>query len=880
SARMVRERRGQLDALLDVELVLPRGASAASGAAVAPGPDATTILESEATVARGGAPNAPLAPGVMLGKYRLDRLLGAGGMGMVWAARDVDLDRSVALKVLRSSLDGNETARLRLVREARAMARLHHPNVVAIFDACTLEGRDVIAMELFDGETMAAWLTRQPPRDAVVAAILAAGRGLAVAHAAGMIHRDFKPHNVLIDQHGRVVVTDFGLARSIADGGAASKPSTDPRPMGSLDSVLTVPGTMLGTPAYMAPEQLSGGASDARADQFAFSATAWEALAGLRPFGGMTAVELFAAHAEPPRVAERVPRRLRWILARGLAMHPSERWPSVDAMLDAMTRAWRRPRRIALALAAAAAVAAIAVGGLALHRVPWQPRIIDLPAFEENGDGAALSPDGTRLAYISDRERAETFRVYIDAVPGGESRALTAPDDSFQTPRWTRDGKALLLVHWDPVTYRYRIVRQPLEGGPFTDLGPGIQADDCGDVVAIAEAERSLSQLLLRHPDGTRQVLVSTTTEWLTFPRCDRDGKRIVFNRGPTTQQGPIHDVIVIDRAGQETALTRDRANIGGTFTPDGSSVVFTAKRGGKIALFEIPATGGEARQLTFDEGPHYFPDVSGDGRTVAFNLDASAMVVMAGGAGKLFKLTTRREMLGRLVSTRDGKYVIAERRLESRNEVVVISTSDGSERTLTGGGRPFLSADDKRVLFTAADGAPQLFAIPIEGGAVTRLAELPGKLVMGADGPDGLEVEVNRNGVLEAWRVTREGRVESREVGGFVVPAPAGGWRVVEWFNEGWHLRFVPPGAPLTGGLHEQLADSERAVWLDDHRLSYAARGAFHVIDATTGAEVATVPGADWGQDAILVPDGVHWYSSHMIGHVTRHLMVNFDER
>ena len=101
-----------------------------------------------------------------------------------------------------------------------------------------------------------------------------------------------------------------------------------------------------------------------------------------------------------------------------------------------------------------------------------------------------------------------------------------------------------------------------------------------------------------------------------------------------------------------------------------------------------------------------------------------------------------------------------------------------------------------------------------------------------------------------------------------------------MQWFHDGWHLRFVPPGAPLTSGLHEQIADSERPVWLDDHRLAYAARNAFHVIDATTGTEVATVPGPDWGQDAILVPDGVHWYYAQMIGHVTRHLMVNFAER
>src|SRR5207248_1680457 len=146
---------------------------------------------------------------------------------------------------------------------------------------------DVIAMELIDGETMASWMARPQPRAATVAAIVAAGRGLAVAHAAGMIHRDFKPHNVLIDRRGRVVVGDFGLARAIMAPALAHGSGQDHRPPGALDSALTVPGTVLGTPAYMAPEQLGDDPADERADQFAFCVTAWEALARVRPFVGV-----------------------------------------------------------------------------------------------------------------------------------------------------------------------------------------------------------------------------------------------------------------------------------------------------------------------------------------------------------------------------------------------------------------------------------------------------------------------------------------------------------------------------------------------------------------------------------------------------------------
>jgi hypothetical protein len=302
--------------------------------------------------------------------------------------------------------------------------------------------------------------------------------------------------------------------------------------------------------------------------------------------------------------------------------------------------------------------------------------------------------------------------------------------------------------------------------------------------------------------------------------------------------------------------------------------------RGGKIELFEVPASGGEPHQLTFDDGPHHSPDVSSDGRTVVFNLDASTKVVMAGGAGDVHKLTTRRQKLEGLVPTRDGRYVVAQRMHEQREEIIVISTDDGSERVLTYGHRPFPSLDDQRVLFGAPDDPPRLLAIPIGGGEPAAVADLPGKLVFGTDGPDGQEIAINRNGALEAWRVGRDGHLESRGMNALVVPAPAGGWRAVQTFDSWYRLRFVAPGNSLAAGAHEVVPESERPTWLDDHRIAYAARGAFHVVDVTTGTEVATVPGPAWGQRAVLASDGVHWYDLQTIGHVTRHLLVNFAER
>jgi len=313
--------------------------------------------------------------GVTLGRYRLERELGAGAMGVVHAAFDPDLERRIALKVLRGA-NATTDAKDRLMREARAMARLSHPNVVTVHEVGTAGGRDFVAMELIHGESLAEWLraTRRPAA-AILESFIAAGRGIAAAHAAGIVHRDFKPHNVLRSRDGRIVVTDFGLARE-AD--AALPPALEATlPVGSSAgarsslSGLTVTGALLGTPAYMAPEQWRGGAVTPATDQFAYCVALWEALSGERPYPGPTFEDLRDQVARGPAAldASRIPRRIRGILRRGLDPDPALRWPDMDALLTRLVRAHRwRPlaavgRIAALAALAAAAVVVLVVSG-------------------------------------------------------------------------------------------------------------------------------------------------------------------------------------------------------------------------------------------------------------------------------------------------------------------------------------------------------------------------------------------------------------------------------------------------------------------------------------------------------------------------------------
>lgn len=344
-----------------------------------------------------------LAPGVAIGRYQVERVVGAGGMGVVFAARDRDLGRTVALKVLRRP--DNPDADARLAREARALAKLTHANVVTVYDVGTHEGARFLAMELVEGETLTAWLRRAPrPWRDVVRAFVDAGRGLIATHDAGLVHRDFKPDNVLMDRGGRARVSDFGLARVVDDTAPTGAP------VGHPAVAITQTGAIAGTPAYMAPEQLLGRPVDQRADQFGFAVSLYEALAGKRPFGedvpsGIDA--LAALVADVTRHRPRPPPGPRWlarIVLRGLEADADLRHPSMEAMVRALERGRGRRRRWTIA-----AAAAVAAAGVALLIFAWQPPAPvetwrpEPLARDRPGTtvAATISGDGTTLFFAS-----------------------------------------------------------------------------------------------------------------------------------------------------------------------------------------------------------------------------------------------------------------------------------------------------------------------------------------------------------------------------------------------------------------------------------------------------------------------------------------------
>ena len=310
----------------------------------------------------------PLSKGTEVGRYVLLECVGRGGMGEVYAAYDPELDRRVALKVLsprlRDTQEDRDGGGARLVREAQAMAKLSHPGVVQVYDAGSVDGNVFIAMEFIDGRTFKAWLRQDKrPLFSIVGVLTLAGEGLAAAHREGLVHRDFKPQNVMVRDDGVVRVLDFGLARRV-DGRNTMDEAPGPHmpdrsvedvdpgiSRDSLSQVLTQTGLVHGTPAYMAPEQFCGGSVDARSDQFAFCIVAYEALYGERPFPSGSYRDLAKAVqsgriADPPRGAN-VPPRVRRVLLQGLSVDPDSRFASMTALLralrDAVVPPWRRP---------------------------------------------------------------------------------------------------------------------------------------------------------------------------------------------------------------------------------------------------------------------------------------------------------------------------------------------------------------------------------------------------------------------------------------------------------------------------------------------------------------------------------------------------------
>jgi predicted Ser/Thr protein kinase len=412
---------------------------------------------------------ARLATGDEVGRYRVRRVLGQGGMGVVYLAEDPQLGRLVALKLLRPAVgaEGQEHQR-RLLREAQVLARVAHPNLVTVYDVGVHASMVFVAMEYVRGQTLDAW-QRERPRKCVetLRQFVDAGRGLIAVHDAGLVHRDFKPGNVMVASDGRVLLLDFGLARSTVrtpgrddDDDAAAAPSDaaddDISPVDdALGADLTRAGGILGTPAYMAPEQHLALEADARADQFAFCVALYEALYGERPFRGRDSIELMEAalrgSREIPPAREDLPIEVRRALHRGLQGDRDQRFETMRELVDEVERAIAaaKPRRTMTLMIAAAALMVFTAA------VTWRLAQDDTPA-------AVVGPDATTTTIDGPAEPSE-------GSTGSAAAAAESPD------------AAAASAGDDGATSLPNVLELPPPAGTSTGSAPDTSTGDAGD---------------------------------------------------------------------------------------------------------------------------------------------------------------------------------------------------------------------------------------------------------------------------------------------------------------------------------------------------------------------------------------------------------------
>lgn len=357
----------------------------------------------------------PLTAGSKLGRFLILDAVGQGGSGAVYSAYDPKLDRKVAIKVLPR---GSREDALRLAREARSLAQLSHPNVLAVFEVDEDQGVSFLVTELVDGVDLAQWLKQRQPWQEILALFMDAGEGLSAAHAVGLVHRDFKPANVLIGDDRRVRVADFGLAR-LADTTGPADPTT---PISAENVRLTQTGTWFGTPAYMAPEQWKGEVADARSDQFAFACALFEALYGEAPFDGQGAeqrLRSMAAGPNEPIDRRGVPHAVHNVLIQALVVDPDERFDGMPAMLEALRKAATQRRR---QWTAVGGVAVIALTALIVANISQPEKCVPPADFGSAWQGVARQEivnafSATGLPY-ADQAASQLF-VIVDGYMEG-----------------------------------------------------------------------------------------------------------------------------------------------------------------------------------------------------------------------------------------------------------------------------------------------------------------------------------------------------------------------------------------------------------------------------------------------------------------------------
>ncbi len=753
----------------------------------------------------------PLDPGTRLGPYEILAQLGQGGMGVVFRARDTKLDREVAVKVLPKNLAEDQDALSRFEREAKAVAALSHPNILAIHDFGREQGTVYAAMELLEGETLRERLRdgALPARKAVEIALEIAS-GLAAAHEKGVVHRDLKPENVFLLGSGQVKVLDFGLARM------------DPVAPEGQDvatvSLSTEPGRVMGTVGYMAPEQVRGKVVDARADIFSFGAVLYEMLTGKRAFQGESPVETLNAilKEDPPSLfesARHVSPALERIVRRCLEKRPEERFRTahdlgiaLDAISTTSTRSLsaqgllttdvasmagrgRWIERFSLLLAGAALASGAWLGWDGLR--PREARgaaVFRWMSFSGRDSSPAVSPDGRTIAFVSARDGQP--RIWLKQVTGeGEAALTSGPDD---LPRFSPDGTQVLFARPDGTAtslYRAAVLggeaRRLIENATEGDFTPD------GKQIAFlrlqSEGGQTVTVVGLAAADGSEPREVAKLPGGMRAPRMAPDGRTLAVVAGPGalvpgSKQGVV--LVGLDHGGVRTAQAPDaRRNVSSAAWTKGGEIVYlqaesvVTAAGSAALLIRQDAASGRVLSQTWSPSSALVLDVLGDGRVVFDTRSPRQNLreVTLGGKGAARWLSRGESTDRQPVYSPDGEWVAFSSNRGGGMNLWLVSTRTGNLRRVTESHvnwDPAFTRDGERLLWSSNRGGNfEIWTADVDGGGPRQVTHDEGSAENPTATPDGQWVVHSSSNAQKAglWKIHPDGSGATRLVTGRV---------------------------------------------------------------------------------------------------------------
>jgi len=734
--------------------------------------------------------------GRILSHFEIIEKLGEGGMGTVWQARDTRLNRHVAIKMLPAHMLHDEQRKQRFMQEAQAASALNHPNIITIYEIASEGGVDFIVMELVKGKTLDQIISRRGMQlNEILNCCIQIGDALAKAHEGGIIHRDLKPGNVMVTADGRVKVLDFGLAKLTEPAGVSEDEQT--RTM----RVQTEDGTIVGTVAYMSPEQAEGKQVDGRSDIFSFGSMLYEMATGAAAFRGASKVSTLSAilksNPKPPsQIAPDVPRDLEKIILRCLRKDAARRYQTMTDLKLALedlkeesesdpqqTAVAPRKRRSAVLIAAVGSGLAFAMAG-AWYFLQSQPKSLPstvsrpLTAYAGNEQHPSFSPDGNQVAFSWNGEKQDNFDIWVKLVDGGAPLRLTTDPAADYSPQWSPDGRTIAFI-------RNRAVYL------ISPLG-GVERK-------VADTKSQISNLTWM-PDA-KSLLISTS-ETEKDPRTifqlsigDGEMRKLTTMRGPGIGDGGVAaspdgrafafvrylnggDLYVSSMAGGEPRrLTNDRRNILGLVWAGNKEIIFSSDRVGVRSLWRINVAGRSE--------PQPIPGV----QTEASN---PTIVYPAKSAPRLaYERTTNDSNIWRMdapgpgdgseqqwgppveviASTRidmgpqfspDGKKIAFVSDRSGNMEIWVAGTGGENPVQLStmGGaycGSPRWSPDGRRIVFDSfAAGNNDLWLIGAEGSQAKRVTFEPSDDARASWSTDGkwIYFRSERSGLRQIWKI------------------------------------------------------------------------------------------------------------------------------